>query len=401
MKLFLAAAIFLFTIAGLKSQPVSDINQRNKEKSRVKLSNIKSKSIIEYLYSKTDHESLADSGYKSFYFSYDEQGRMTEYRKYHVFTDLTVKEIYQYGKNDNISVNTRYNSKDDRIETITYKYTKKGLLKSQVHEAFYNSVRTGVYFSIAANINESTMFLDIQKELEIDPPLESYTIVVNITDPEELNQYIVIGDESDPSSPRYSWSQLSMESQRGLLAYTGPNKKEHSYISKFLSKIIYKYDSKGNLSSKEVYNTAGDLLEKESYRYDTDNRKTGYTKYNENGKPRSGEAYVYNAAGQLSESMGIEPNGTTSGRLVYKYDDNGNIIEKSWYNSAGELGGKYVYLYEGSNLTEEIKYRSDGEKELSLKYSYDKDGNITEIIKFDVNGNKDMLIKYSYEYYSH
>lgn len=390
--------LFMLTVV-LTAQPVSDINQRNKDKSLVLLSKIKSKSVIEYHYSKTDHESLADSGYKSFYFAYDEQGRMTEYKKFHVFTDLTVKEIYQYGKNDNISVNTRYNSKDDRIETITYKYNKKGKLKTQVHEAFYNSVRTGVYFSIAANINESELFLNVQKELEIDPPLESYTIVVNITDQEELNQYIVIGDEADPSSPRYSWSQLSMESQRDLLAYTGPNKKEHSYLSKFLSKIIYKYDNSGNLTTKEVYNTAGDMLEKESYRYDTENRKTGYTKYNENGKPRSGEAYVYNAAGQLSEAMGLEPNGNTSGRLVFKYDESGSITEKSWYNSAGELGGKYIYNYDGSIITEEIKLRSDGEKEFSFKYMYDNKGNISEIIKYDINGNKDKLIRYVYEYY--
>lgn len=391
--------IFYSLSAAIFSQPVSDINQRNKDRSQIYISKIKSKSIIEYHYSKTDHESLADSGYKSFYYLYDEQGRITEYKKFHVFTDLTVKEIYQYGKNDNITVNTRYNSKDDRIETIIYKYNKKGLLKSQLHEAYYNSVRTGVYFSIAANVNENELFADVQKDLEIEPPLESYTIIVNITDPEELNQYIVIGDEADPSSPRYSWSQLTMESQRGLLAYTGPNKKEHTYISKFLSKILYKYDSKGNLTSKEVYNTAGDILEKESYRYDAENRRTGYTKYNENGKPRSGEAYVFNAAGQLSESMGIEPNGSTSGRLLFKYDNNGNILEKSWYNSAGELGGKYTYSHDGSKVTEETRFRGEGEREFSLKYYYNELGNISEIIKFDMNGNKEKLIKYVYEYY--
>ncbi len=173
---------FLFTLS-LYTQSISDITQRNKDREQVQKSRIKSKSIIEYHYVKGDETALADSGYKSFYTAYDEQGRITEYKKYHVFTDLTVKEIYQYGKNDKINVNTRYNSKDDRIETITYKYNKKGQLKSQLHEAYLNSVRTGVYFSIIANINESELFLNVEKELEIDPPLESYTIIVNITDP--------------------------------------------------------------------------------------------------------------------------------------------------------------------------------------------------------------------------
>lgn len=397
---FAAALLYLLLISNVYTQSIPDITQKNRDRNSVQKSRIKSKSIIEYHYNKSDNETLADSGYKSFYYGYDELGRITEYTKYHVFTDLTVKELYQYSKTDNIAVNTRYNSKNDRIETITYKYSKKGRLKSQVHEAYYNTVRAGVYFSISANINESELFLNVQKELEIDPPLESYTIIVNITDPEELNQYIVIGDEADPSSPRYSWSQLTMELQRGLLEYTGPNKKEHTYISKFLSSIVYKYDGNGNLTSREVYNTAGDLLEKESYRYDTQSRRTGYTKYNENGKPRSGENYVYNAAGQLSESMGIEPNGNTSGRLVFKYDESGNVLEKAWYNSAGELNGKFTYLYDNENrLLEETRYRGENEREYSLKYSYNELGDIFRIIRYDVNGHKEKLTSYVYEYY--
>jgi hypothetical protein len=400
MKFHAGFLLILLTAFTSIAQPISDITQRNKERGQIQKSRIKSKSIIEYHYVKGDETALADSGYKSFYYAYDEQGRITEYTKYHVFTDLTLKEFYQYGKNDKITVNTRYNSRDDRIETITYKYNKKGQLKSQLHEAYYNTVRTGVYFSIGANINENELFLRVQKDLEIDPPLESYTIIVNVTDHEELNQYVVIGDESDPTSPRYSWSQLTMETQRDLLAYTGPNKKEHTYMSKFLSKVLYKYDADGNLTGREIYNTAGDMLEKESYRYDTENRRTGYTRYNEKGKAGSGEAYVYNAAGLLSESMGIEPDGKTSGRLLYKYNDANNITEKAWYNSAGEISGRFTYSYDNNNrLIEETRYRGEGEREFSFKYSYNELGDIADIIKYDVNNHKEKLIRYVYQYY--
>lgn len=390
--------MMLFAAVNVYSQLTSDVTQKNKDRQSIQSSKIKSKSIVEHLYVKGDENVLADSGYKSFYYGYDEFGRITEYKKFHVFTDLTVKELYQYNKMDKISMNTRYNSKDDRIENINYKYNKKGQLKTQIHDEYYNSVRTGVYFSISANITENELFLRVQHDLEIDPPLESYTIVVNVNDPEELNQYVVIGDESDPSSPRYSWSQLTMESQRGLLAYEGPNKKEHTYISRFLSQVAYKYDKSGNLTAKEVYNTAGDMLERETYRYDNAGRRLGYTKYIGNNSSGSGEAYTYNAAGLISESVGVEPNGKNTGRLTFTYDA-GNLTEKLWYNASGELSGKFTYSYTDGRLNEETRYRGESEREYSFKYSYNELGNVSEIVKYDVNNHKEKLIRYVYEYY--
>ncbi len=392
--------IFLMLLSSITAaQTTGDINQKNSEKELIRTNRIRSKSIIEYHYTKGNDGVLADSGYKSFMFVYDDLGRITQYNKYHVFTDLTVKEYYQYGKNNKISLTSRYNSKDSRIETISYKYNRKGMLKKQIHEAYYNSVRAGVYFSILANMKENDLFRKLQLDLEIDPPLETYTIIVNIIDPDENNQYVVIGDESDPSSLRYSWSQLSMESQKELLSYQGPNRKEHTYLSKFISNVQYKYDSGGNLTAKEVYNTSGDMIEKESFRYDAMNRRTGYTKYNENGKIRSSEAYIYNDEGRLSESIGLEPDGRSSGKISFRYNQN-NIEEKTWTNSAGEIIGKYIYVYNNENrLTEEIKFRGENEKESKMTYKYYDDGSIEEIIRYNINNEKEKLYKYSYDHH--
>jgi hypothetical protein len=99
-------------------------------------------------------------------------GRLTEYTKYQVYSDLTVKEVYTYDARNNIKQTTQYNSRGDRIETIDYKYSKSGKLKSEIHSAFLNSVRKGLYFSIEAsinNINGGQLFIDLQKDLEIEP----------------------------------------------------------------------------------------------------------------------------------------------------------------------------------------------------------------------------------------
>jgi hypothetical protein len=399
-KILQILLLVLFTLAGAHSQSVNDINQKNSERIRIQSSHIRSMSIIEYQYVKGSESILADSGFKSFYYAYDELGRMTEYKKYHVYPDLTLKELYQYGKNDKISVNTRYNSKGDRIETITYKYSSSGRLKSQVHEAYYNSVRTGVYFSILANINELELFETLQHELEIDPVLESYTIIVNIVDPEELNQYVVIGDESDAGSMRFSWSQLSMESQRGLLAYTGPNRKERSFTSKFIDRVLYKYDNSGNITSREVHNTSGDVINKETYRYGSGGKVTAYNKYNDDGKISGGEIYNYDGSGRLIESIGTEPGGKLSGRLLFKYDESGNLTQKTWQNSLGETSTRYVYFYDNEKrVTEELKYRAENEIENRFAYKYDEKGNVESMIKYNINDEKEKIYRYLYETY--
>lgn len=396
-------AVLILTLGiSLNAQSQNDILLKNSERSVISQNRIKSKSVIEYRYSKEldGGDVLADSGYKSFYFAYDDRGNLTEYSKYHVFTDLTVKEFYQYGKNDRIIQTNRYNSKNDIIEMISYKYNKKnGLLKSELHEAYYNSVRVGVYFTILASVMENELFGRVQDELAIEPRLESYTIIVNITDPEEQNQYIVIGDQNDPSSPRYWWSQLSMATQKELLAYQGPNRKEHEYVSKFINEVKFSYDKSGNLTKREVYNTSGNMIEKESYRYDAAGRKITYTKYNENDKPVSMETYSYDGSGRLIESAGVEPGGSITGRLNMSYDENGNVKEKIWYNRFGEINGKYVYVYEGSQLKQEIKYRGESEKETHSTFTYNDKGILTEIIRYDINDKKDKLVKYVYEYF--
>lgn len=398
IKIPVLAAILLIT-ANSFAQDQYNINSRNNEKNFIFTNRIKSKSVYEYRYSAEQDGVLADSGYKSFYYGYDDRGNMTEYSKFHVFTDLTIKEFYQYGKGDRIIQTNRYNSKNDIIEMISYKYNKKGQLKSELHEAYYNSVRVGVYFTILASVLESELFGRVQDELAIEPRLESYTIIVNITDPEEQNQYIVIGDETDPSSPRYWWSQLSMATQKELLAYQGPNRKEHEYVSKFINEVKFSYDKAGNLTKREVYNTSGNAIERESFKYDAAGRRISYTKYNEDSKPVSMETYSYDGSGRLIESAGVEPGGSITGRLNMSYDENGNIKEKIWFNRFGEINGKYVYIYEGKLLKEEIKYRGESEKENHNSYGYDDQNKLIDIVKYDINDRKERLIKYVYEIY--
>ncbi len=380
----------------------SEINKLNSLESRelIKKSGIKSKTVWEYHYETLGAEEvLSDSGYKSSNTRYDNNGKIVEYTKFHVFSDLTIKEIYQYDKMNRVGIASRYNSAGDVIESIEYKYGKLSeKLTKENHTSYLNQIRPGIYFTIVANVNEDSLFSNLQDDFQIEPKLQSYMITVNITDPEELNQYVVIGDESDATSLRFSWSQLSMSNQRGLLAYTGPNKKEHTYLNKFLSHVDYKYDANSNLTGRESYNTANDLLEREASRYDTRNKKIAFYKYNEKGNVSSIEYYSYDSIGRLTETKGIDPSGKQVSRLVYRYDDYNNPVEKLWYGAGGEVNGKSKYSYDmNNNLVEEIKYHGENEKESRTKYNYDSNGILLEIIRYDMNDKKEKLTKTVYE----
>lgn len=85
--------------------------------------------------------------------------------------------------------------------------------------------RTWKYFQLLCRVNDDNLFAKIQEDLAIEPLFDSYTLIVNISDSNPLNQFLIIGDESDPSVLRYAWSQLSKKVQNGLINWTNKNKR--------------------------------------------------------------------------------------------------------------------------------------------------------------------------------
>ncbi len=102
--------------------------------------------------------------------------------------------------------------------------------------------RTWKYFKILARADDDSIFIIGQDDLAIDPKMESYVLIVNIQDANPQNQYVVLGDEGDASSPRFAWAQLSKRVQDGLVNWSGTNKenldqKRLNYASVFLDVI--------------------------------------------------------------------------------------------------------------------------------------------------------------------
>jgi len=114
-----------------------------------------------------------------------------------------------------------------------------GLNNANAQQEESDNPATWKYFRILARAQDDSVFIKVQEEMNISPLLESYNITVNVSDPNINNQYIVIGDETDPSAVRASWGQISKDVQNKLLAWTGSNKenlnqKRLNYGSVFL-----------------------------------------------------------------------------------------------------------------------------------------------------------------------
>ncbi|MCE1164351.1 MAG: hypothetical protein LWX07_02990 [Bacteroidetes bacterium] len=102
--------------------------------------------------------------------------------------------------------------------------------------------KTFKYFKINATADDDSVFVKIQDEMSVDPKLSTFTIVVNVSDADPNNHYVVIGEETDPTKIQVSWNNISKPVQQKLLNWSAPNKinlaqKKYNYISVFVDAI--------------------------------------------------------------------------------------------------------------------------------------------------------------------
>lgn len=124
------------------------------------------------------------------------------------------------------------------LSAITF--LQRGELSAQTERE--DDPRTWKYFKIYARAQDDSVFIKLQDELNIDPKLESYVLVVNILDPSPINQYVVIGDETSPDASRFLWSDLTPDVQKALINWAGSNKenlnkKALNYASVFVDVV--------------------------------------------------------------------------------------------------------------------------------------------------------------------
>ena len=86
-----------------------------------------------------------------------------------------------------------------------------------------SDARKWTYFRIHADADDDPIFVKLQDDLNIDPKMETYTIVVNIKK-DNPQPFIIFGDIDESSPKKFLWSKLSKDVQNGLINWTGSNK---------------------------------------------------------------------------------------------------------------------------------------------------------------------------------
>ena len=109
------------------------------------------------------------------------------------------------------------------------------LFSQEVNEA---DPKTFKYFKILASTDDDSVFVKVQDEMAIDPRVSSYVLIVNVSDQNPENYYIVFGEETDATQIRASWNTISKPIQQKLLSWSGPNKSnlgatKYNYVSVF------------------------------------------------------------------------------------------------------------------------------------------------------------------------
>ncbi|MFZ4589389.1 MAG: hypothetical protein ACOYN6_00195 [Ignavibacteria bacterium] len=82
------------------------------------------------------------------------------------------------------------------------------------------------YFKILACTDDDNVFIKVQDEMSIDPKMTIFILIVNTTNDNPDNHYIVFGEEDDKSSIRAGFNTLSDETKRKLLEWNEVNKFE-------------------------------------------------------------------------------------------------------------------------------------------------------------------------------
>jgi len=115
---------------------------------------------------------------------------------------------------------------------------------SFAQEVNENDPKTFRYFRIDAGTDDDSVFVKVQDEMGVDPKFSRYALIVNVSDADPNNHYIVIGEETDATKIQTSWSSITKEVQTKLLNWSAPNKinlakRKYNYVSVFVDALRF------------------------------------------------------------------------------------------------------------------------------------------------------------------
>lgn len=142
-----------------------------------------------------------------------------------------------------------------------------------------------------------------------------------------------------------------------------------------LGRVVYMFNTKGDVVSKKVYDDLG-LVTELSIEYNDDSKPIKGTSY-EDGDIEDVSKNEYDERGYLRHTKVYDDDGDLYSYVDYECDKNGNIINSTEYNYDGEMKQLVRQSFNSDDrLTEVLTYDPEGELSNKLTYEYDKKGRI-------------------------
>lgn len=167
------------------------------------------------------------------------------------------------------------------------------------------------------------------------------------------------------------WKYNSEGKVKDLSTYHRWTDSENNENSVLEQKVIYTYDSSGNLIELARYDDDGSLEEKTILRYD--------------------------ANGNAIEKSQFYSSGAAHSRRYFKYDTNGNIIEERFANSVS-FYYKYKYDSWGNRIKVELYRTADGVMDEYEEYEYNSNGDMIRYSAYNYDNSLRREDRYSYVY---
>lgn len=163
----------------------------------------------------------------------------------------------------------------------------------------------------------------------------------------------------------------------GIYKYS-TTKRFYNEQDKLVKKVKSHDDTTYNRETTYLYDSTGKRIEE---------RFTDYFTYN--GDVIESVLYVkkhkYNTLGEISEINSYDSRGLLNSKVIVTYNDSGKRSQACEYNSEGNPVDKLIYNDDG-NITEHFIYNSDGDLKEKVTAIYDRKGHVIETCKYDSKG---------------
>ena len=363
---------------------------------------------------------------------YDSQGRKIEDIYYKEDGNISSKETWKYdeqGKllesnsdsyygDEHSFLNCKYDEKGNKIEEIrgydghvtkqTWKYDEKG---NKIEYIRYDDETMSIKNNMISyeEGERGNRVKTIWYEYEFG---ETFNVERYYNEHEKLIEAIYYGENGNISRKR-TWKYDDKGNLIERIVYNSN------------SKETWKYDDKGNLIEHIVHNSKGNISRKRTRKckYDDKGNLIEHIEYNSKGNISWKNTSEYDNQGNLIEDIVYN----SKGNITRKYDDKGNRIEhircnrngkivfkETWkYDSQGNKMEEYKgrdgkkwqetfskFIYENNKTTIEKVIYSDGNISGEETWRYDEKGNLIEVLerkKQNTGKWKEELIKYEYD----